>query len=251
VVLGLVPGQTVLYADHSIGPFEITPTREGETLVVAAVEDLSVPRPFTPSEVKIVQLQGMLPSGCYRIAPPTAKVNLENQTVEVIAQAFFRSGVICTKALVPYQVVAEIRQPMPAGVYQVVVRGQEGVQTELEVDQALPEQDHAGQLKAYVSSVTLEKAQNGRPEIVIEGHHPHPFIGCIELDRIDTAVSEDAVITVDPFIRFSEVCDRNGPEDNGYVGRVSLEDGLTRGRYIIHVRGNDESDSLYKVVEWK
>lgn len=100
--------------------------RNGERVEVEA-SYVFVPVGFYDDDEAEVIIDGYLPSGCYRLAPPDIAVDSVEKTVKITPRARF-FDVPCIEALVPYNFEAKLGQ-LSEGTYTIEVPSAGGLLT--------------------------------------------------------------------------------------------------------------------------
>lgn len=220
------------------GAFASALKTSNAVIVPAPVEKVFVPNGFDDNDKVELVVHGHFVSSCYKMGPVSAVVDTSTHSILVTAEAYYYPGAFCVQMLIPYVKSVELNGPMPVGKYQVRVKDStEAGVANLEIVRApRPEADDF--LYAGVQSVDFVKNGNGA-EIVLRGRHPHMFDGCVKLDRIKTQVSSANVIVVQPITRIlsnEECAGTTEYPDPRFEWKVKLDDALTRGEYLLHVR---------------
>ncbi len=187
-----------------------------------------IPGGFDSNDNAQIVGEGIYPDTCYRPASPMVKTDPVTREVRVAPYAYHYNG-ICLKMLVPFDQTLDLGI-LPAGTFKIKQeqRGRDLEMGTIKVGVAASS-DADDFLYAPVSQAYAETA-NGKTKIRVTGSFTD---SCMKLTDLIASV-EPKVLVVQP------IAEREGRADctsgNFPFDRTVELNGVSRGRYLLHVR---------------
>jgi len=212
---------------------------EGPVLVTSPIDTVYTPLGFDDNDDAEIVLRGKFPDTCFKVGPTTAVVNRDEKTITVDAKAYQYSGETCLKVEAPFLQSVKMG-PLPVGEYTVQVLNRDVSALNLKV--IASQTDNPDDfLYAPVEAVSFNKGlgtqkSSGTQKIVLEGHYPYTFLGCMKLDEVRTQVTPGRVLVVQPIAKmYTDNADCTD-QATTKAFRVEHEIDAPEGEYLAHVR---------------
>lgn len=208
---------------------------EGPVLVTSPIDTVYTPLGFDDNDDAEIVLRGKFPDTCFKVGPTTAVVNRDEKTITVDAKAYQYSGETCLKVEAPFLQSVKMG-PLPVGEYTVQVLNRDVSALNLKV--IASQTDNPDDfLYAPVEAVSFNTQKGlGTQKIVLEGHYPYTFVGCMKLDEVRTQVTPGRVLVVQPIAKM--YIDNADCTDQATTKafRVEYVIQAPEGEYLAHVR---------------
>lgn len=219
----LVLGAVVLVSAAS------TPALADDALVSVGAERLFIPSGFDDNDSAQVVADGILSSGCYKLAKGEFDVDYDAHRISLRVMARVSDGP-CIQVVVPFTYVFELGV-LPKGEYDVSVEGTDvvGKLSVAESANAGPDDEmYAAIDNAYV----MELPSLGKRQIMLEGVYTNT---CMRWVRTEVKHVARDVLEVLPIVKIEAA---DGCQDLRFPFKgIAVEvPTLERGRYLLHVR---------------
>lgn len=224
----------------------IAHAEESPAEIPSPVDRIFVPHGFDDNDDVEIVMHGDFKDACHHIGRTGAEVDEEAKHITVWASAYvYAAGTACTQTVSPFLQTVRVGLLKP-GRYTVSYRDDASIQAEfgVRVATAVTPDDH---LYAPVENATVYDAQEGGQTLVLQGHYPYMYIGCMQIKEV-RMTREGDVLVVQPITEIlqGDVC-RERPSDQSYAMTVAVPEPLeTEG--LLHVRGLN-GDSLNRLVQ--
>lgn len=246
IVLGLLATCT------AVASFAMAPQR-----VQLKVESIfSIEHGFDTNDTLELALWGYLPNSCYQVEKGYAEVDEANKKIYVRMMGYKREDQLsCLQIVTPYQEIIKVGL-LKAGRYEVTVANNANLTKSMTVAEARTE-DGDNHLYAPVDTVALESISNNNKsahnnQLKLEGTYPYMLTGCMRVTEVETYVSQENILVVQPKASVFEDQDCD-PNDIDQYNRFEVVKDITAPKIeklLIHVRTLN-GQSLNKFIKRK
>jgi hypothetical protein len=192
----------------------------------ATFNTIYVPKGFDSNDNVQIVGEGMFKNTCYRPAETTVQVDHEKKTITVGPVAYEYSG-MCLQVVLPFDRVLDLGM-LKAGTYSVIQATDGSMLGTVQVAEARTDSPDDF-LYAPIDQAFLRQ-QNGQGEVFLTGSFSS---SCMHMDQIKVSVQEKAIV-VQPIAKMEA---RDGCLRGKFpFSKMVKVDGLTKGRYLLHVR---------------
>lgn len=230
----LAIGSSIWFAALATSAFA---DQQGPVEIPAPVSKIYIPMGFDDNDNAEVVLKGEFPTSCYNIGRTGAEVDQQKMEITVWATSYmYLGGENCA------QVTKSFIQPIKVGVlkkgdYKVIFKFNKEVQSAMNVVERTTESPD-NFLYAPVENAKINVDNNGKQSLVISGHYPYMFVGCMVIREVRTERSPADVLVVQPITEIVQGDECNTqPGDKAYeitqgVAQPFMEEGLLHVRVL-------------------
>lgn len=205
-------------------------------LVTSPVVRVFVPQGFDGNDNVEVTVHGEFPNTCYKTGPVSASVDYATQTVTVEATAYLYSSLMCAQMIVPFTESVSLGTVRP-GTYRVIVKDRPAAET-TDLVVGRPTTDSPDDyLYAPVDAASIVTGADGSQSVVITGHYPYTFVGCMVVGSVRVQQTPGNVVVVQPIAKLTDG-DACLPQAHTklFVISTPLTSALSVGDHLVHVR---------------
>jgi hypothetical protein len=209
---------------------------ESPELVTAPIDRVYTPLGFDDNDDAEIVLHGEFPNTCFKVGPVKAVVDQQTKKITVDAQAYRYGGegTSCPRVATAFLQSVKLG-PLPVGTYKVEVLNRDVRSLNLKVVAARTDNPD-DYLYAPIEAVSFEKGLGGKQTIVLEGHYPYTFVGCMKIEEVRAQVTPGHVLVVQPIAKMYD--DDADCTDQASTKKFRVEHSVrvADGEYLAHVR---------------